>query len=39
MIEKLGPEMAHRIFELGEMLIGHPHGDFAVAYLMRKFNK
>lgn len=38
-IEKLGPEIASRIFELGELLNGHPHGDFGVAYLMRKFEK
>ncbi|MEL7052201.1 MAG: zf-TFIIB domain-containing protein [Cyanobacteria bacterium J06555_13] len=39
MVDKLGADMANRVFELGEMLVGHPHGDFAVAYLMRKFNK
>jgi len=38
-IEKLGPEIAQKIFELGEQLKDHPHGDFGVAYLMRKFDK
>ena len=38
-VEKLGPELAERVFELGKLLESHPHGDFAVAYLMRKFDK
>ncbi|MEM9153323.1 MAG: zf-TFIIB domain-containing protein [Cyanobacteria bacterium P01_F01_bin.3] len=38
-IDKLGPEIASRIFELSDLIEGHPHGDFAVAYLMRKFDK
>ncbi|MGD1899062.1 MAG: zf-TFIIB domain-containing protein [Phormidesmis sp.] len=38
-IEKLGPALADQVFDLGESLAGHPHGDFAVAYLMRKFDK
>ncbi|MEL6937732.1 MAG: zf-TFIIB domain-containing protein [Cyanobacteria bacterium J06598_1] len=38
-VEKVGPELAEKVFELGEALAGHPHGDFAVAYLMRKFDK
>lgn len=38
-VEKLGPDIAGRIFELGDLLKGHPHGDFGVAYLMRKFEK
>jgi Zn-finger nucleic acid-binding protein len=38
-IEKLGPEIASRIFELGDLLQRHPQGDFGVAYLMRKFEK
>ncbi len=38
-IEKLGPEIASRVFELGDLLKEHPHGDFGVAYLMRKFEK
>lgn len=35
-IEKLGPELAARVFELAEVLAKHPNGDFAVAYLMRR---
>ncbi|MGB3768056.1 MAG: zf-TFIIB domain-containing protein [Phormidesmis sp.] len=38
-VDKLGPEIAARIFELADMLKGHRHGDFAVGYLMRKFNE
>ncbi len=39
LVEKLGPEIANRIFELGDLLKAHPQGDFGVAYLMRKFEK
>ncbi|MBZ8179785.1 zf-TFIIB domain-containing protein [Oscillatoria salina] len=35
-VEKLGPELAQKVFELGEILQDHPHGDFALAYLMRQ---
>ena len=38
-IEKLGPEIAARVFELAEILEKHPNGDFAVAYLMRRFSQ
>ena len=38
-VEKLGPEVASRVFELADMLKGHRHGDFAIGYLMRKFNE
>lgn len=38
-IDKLGPELANRIFELAEVLEQHPNGDFGVAYLMRRFDK
>ncbi len=38
-VEKVGPEIARQVFNLGEQLKEHPHGDFAVAYLMRQFNK
>ena len=38
-VDKLGPEIANRVFELADLLKGHPHGDFAVGYLMRKFNE
>lgn len=35
-IEKLGSELAMRVFELAEALEKHPNGDFGVAYLMRR---
>jgi Zn-finger nucleic acid-binding protein len=35
-IDKLGSELAERVFELGELLEKHPNGDFGVAYLMRR---
>jgi hypothetical protein len=35
-IEKLGSELAGRVFELAEALEKHPNGDFGVAYLMRR---
>lgn len=38
-IEKLGPEIAAKIFELAELLEKHPNGDFGVAYLMRRFEE
>ena len=38
-VEKVGPEIAQQVFELSEQIQGHPHGDFAVAYLMRQFNR
>ena len=37
--EKLGPEIAERLFELATLLENHPNGDFGVAYLMRRFEK
>jgi Zn-finger nucleic acid-binding protein len=37
MMDKLGQELAQKVFELAEALEKHPHGDFAVAYLMRRF--
>jgi Zn-finger nucleic acid-binding protein len=36
MIEKFGPELAEEIFQLTEKLSRDPHGDFALAYMMRK---
>lgn len=38
-IEKLGEDLAGRVFELAELLEEHPNGDFGVAYLMRRFEK
>ena len=37
--EKLGPEIAEKLFELAALLEDHPNGDFGVAYLMRRFEK
>lgn len=39
MIEKLGSELAEKIFELATLLTEHPNGDFGVAYLMRRFDQ
>ncbi len=38
-IDKLGPELAAKLFELAETLKQHPNGDFGVAYLMRRFEQ
>lgn len=38
-IEKLGPEIAEKIFALAEQLEKHPNGDFGVAYLMRRVSE
>lgn len=38
-VDKLGPELAERVFALADLLKQHPNGDFGVAYLMRRFNK
>lgn len=37
--DKLGAELADRVFELAELLENHPNGDFGVAYLMRRFDR
>jgi Zn-finger nucleic acid-binding protein len=36
-VDRLGEELASRVFELAEALEKHPSGDFGVAYLMRRF--
>jgi len=36
LIDKVGEDLAQKIFTLGDILEDHPNGDFAVAYLMRK---
>ncbi|MGB3137481.1 MAG: zf-TFIIB domain-containing protein [Nodosilinea sp.] len=38
-IDKLGPDIAHRLFELAQLLGDHPNGDFGVAYLMRQIDQ
>lgn len=35
-IEKVGVDIAQRVFDLAEILAKHPNGDFAAAYLMRR---
>lgn len=37
-IDKVGVEMAQRVFDFADLLSQHPNGDFAAAYLMRKCN-
>ncbi|MCS6815593.1 MAG: zf-TFIIB domain-containing protein [Cyanobacteria bacterium] len=39
MIDKLGADLATKVFELGKLLREHPNGDFGVAYLMRRFEQ
>jgi len=38
-IDKLGADLAEKVFELATLLQDHPNGDFGVAYLMRRFNR
>ncbi len=38
-MDKLGPDIANKIFELADLLEDHPNGDFGVAYLMRRFEQ
>ena len=38
-IDKLGSEIANKVFELAQLLEAHPEGDFGVAYLMRRFEE
>lgn len=38
-IDKVGVEMAQRVFELADILVKHPNGDFAAAYMMRRFDR
>ena len=38
-VDKVGTELAARVFELAALLEKHPNGDFAAAYLMRRFDK
>jgi Zn-finger nucleic acid-binding protein len=38
-IDKVGVEMAQRVFDLADILVKHPNGDFAAAYLMRRFER
>lgn len=37
LLDKVGPELAQQIFDLADVLEQHPNGDFAVAFLMRRF--
>ncbi|MEM6837006.1 MAG: hypothetical protein AAF609_09130 [Cyanobacteria bacterium P01_C01_bin.120] len=38
-LDKLGADIANKVFELAELLEAHPDGDFGVAYLMRRFGE
>ncbi|MEM9769948.1 MAG: zf-TFIIB domain-containing protein, partial [Cyanobacteria bacterium P01_D01_bin.71] len=38
-IDKLGADIADKVFALADLLEGHPEGDFGVAYLMRRFGE
>lgn len=38
-VDKVGPELAAQVFQLAAVLEKHPKGDFAAAYLMRRFEK
>ncbi|MGG6297558.1 zf-TFIIB domain-containing protein [Leptolyngbya sp. AN02str] len=38
-VEKLGDDLAQRVFDLADQLAKHPNGDFGVAYLMRRFEQ
>lgn len=38
LIEKVGEELAHEVFAIAERLERNSNGDFAVAYLMRRFD-
>ncbi|MEM9004941.1 MAG: zf-TFIIB domain-containing protein [Cyanobacteria bacterium P01_F01_bin.86] len=38
-VDKLGPDIAAKLFELADLLEKHPNGDFGVAYLMRRFEE
>lgn len=38
-VDKLGDELAQQVFQLASILEKHPNGDFAVAYLMRRFEQ
>lgn len=38
-IDKLGPDLAERLFALANELEDHPNGDFGVAFLMRRFDQ
>lgn len=37
--DKLGPDIAEKIFNLARLLENHLNGDFGVAYLMRRFDQ
>lgn len=37
-VDKIGQELAAELFKLASVLEKHPNGDFAAAYLMRRFD-
>lgn len=38
-IDKVGVDLSQRVFELADILVKHPNGDFAAAYLLRRFER
>ncbi len=36
-IDKVGIDIARQVFDFADLLATHPNGDFAAAYLMRRF--
>jgi Zn-finger nucleic acid-binding protein len=38
-VERVGTELANQVFEIAEILQKHPNGDFAAAYIMRRFER
>jgi Zn-finger nucleic acid-binding protein len=38
-IDKVGIELASQVFDFADLLATHPNGDFAAAYLMRRFKR
>jgi Zn-finger nucleic acid-binding protein len=39
LIDKVGTDLAQKIFDLADVLEKHPNGDFGAAYLMRRFDR
>jgi Zn-finger nucleic acid-binding protein len=38
-VEKLGKDLAEQLFKLTDAIESHEHGDFAAAYIMRRFDR
>jgi Zn-finger nucleic acid-binding protein len=39
LIDKVGEEIAEQVFQLSSIIDKHPNGDFAAAYLLRRFDR